>query len=180
MPKKTNAFDLLVPPEMQGARLDRVVVDLPEVGSRRRAQQAIETGKVSIEGRPCGPKDVGRKVQAGTRVSIEWGKPGTGRAKHQARKGRDEAKIEVLHEDEWLVAVNKPTGLLTDTASRYQSINSDSMRVRLQRYLRAQGDAVYVVHRIVDQYNGTISIHSNPAQGTRIEVQFPVPDREDG
>ena len=45
---------------------------------------------------------------------------------------------------------------------------------------KGTGLGLYVVHRIVDQYNGTISIRSNPGQGTRIEVQFPAVSPEDG
>jgi len=156
MAKPLHPNEFMVPPEMQGARLDRVVVDLPNVGSRRRARQAIETGKVSIEGRPCSAKDIGRKLQAGTHVSIEWGKPGTGRAKHQARKGLTQAGLEVLFEDDYLVAMNKPTGLLTDTANRHQSMHRDSMRKRLQVYLRAEGDATYIVHRIDRDTSGVV------------------------
>ena len=44
---------------------------------------------------------------------------------------------------------------------------------------KGSGLGLYVVHRIVDQYNGTISIRSNAADGTRIEVQFPAATGED-
>lgn len=156
MPQSSKLHSLVVSPEQAGTRLDRIVVDLPEVGTRRRARHAIETGKVSIEGRACGPEDVGRKVKAGTQVAITWGKPGTGRAKHQAAKGLREAGLKVLFEDEWVVAVDKPSGLLTDTANRHQSMHHDSLRVRLQRYLRVQGDAVFVVHRIDRDTSGVV------------------------
>jgi 23S rRNA pseudouridine1911/1915/1917 synthase len=172
MPKSSESHTLVVSPEQAGFRLDRVVVDLPEVGSRRRARQAIETGKVTIEGRVCGPEDVGKKVKAGTQVGITWGKPGTGRAKHQATKGLREAGLKVLHEDEWVVAIDKPAGLLTDTASRYQSMNRDSLRVRLQRYLRVQGDAVYVVHRIDRDTSGVVLAARSDQASRDLRRQF--------
>lgn len=172
MSKPAPTHELIVPPELEGARLDRVVVDLPDVGSRRRARQAIETGKVSVDGRVCGGPEAGMKLPAGARVSIAWGKPGTGRLKHQARKGLAEAHLELLYEDEWLLAVNKPTGLLTDTASRHQSMYSDSMRVRLQRYLRAQGDPVYVVHRIDRDTSGIVLAARTEPASKELRRQF--------
>jgi 23S rRNA pseudouridine1911/1915/1917 synthase len=172
MPATKPSLELIVSPEQGGARLDRLVVDLPEVGSRRRARQAIETGKVSVDGRVCGPDDVGLKVPEGATVAIAWDRPGTGRAKHQARKGLDEAGLKVLFEDEWLVAVNKPTGLLTDTANRYQSMHRDSMRVRLQRYLRVQGDAVFVVHRIDRDTSGVVLAARTERASRELRRQF--------
>ena len=39
---------------------------------------------------------------------------------------------------------------------------------------KGTGLGLYVVHRIVDQYNGSIAIHTDKGQGTRIELQFPA------
>jgi len=44
---------------------------------------------------------------------------------------------------------------------------------------KGTGLGLYVVHRIVHQYNGTISIHSREGEGTRMEVQFPAAQPED-
>ncbi len=172
MPQSSNTHELIVPPERAGERLDRLVVDLHDVGSRKRARQAIETGKVTVDGRTCGADDAGRKIEAGAHIAIAWGKPGTGRAKHQARKGLKEAKLKVLYEDEWLVAVNKPAGLLTDTANRQQSMHSDSMRVRLQRYLRTQGDATFIVHRIDRDTSGVVLAARTEPASRHLRRQF--------
>ncbi len=172
MTKPQSPLERVVPPEQQGVRLDRFVVDLFDVGSRRRARHAIETGKVSVDGRTCGAKDTGMKLDAGTRVSITWGKPGTGRAKHQARKGLEQARLTVLHEDEWIIAVNKPPGLLSDTASRHQSMHQDSMRARLGRYLRSQGDGVWIVHRIDRDTSGVVLAARTERASNELRRQF--------
>jgi 23S rRNA pseudouridine1911/1915/1917 synthase len=172
MPKPKPSPELIVPPERAGERLDRLVVDLPEVGSRRRARQAIETGKVSLNGQVCKPDDAGVKVPAGARLSITWGKPGTGRVKHQARKGLNEVGLHVLFEDEWIVAVDKPAGLLTDTATRQQSMHQDSMRSRLGRYLRSQGDAIHVVHRIDRDTSGVVLAARTEQVSRELRRQF--------
>ncbi len=172
MKKRAKANRLVVSQEQSGERLDRLVVELPEVGSRRRARDAIDTGKVSTDGNICGPGDAGRKMKAGAVVSIDWGRPGTGKAGHEAREGMRQAGLEVLYEDEWLVAVNKPSGLLTDTANRHQAMTRDSLRVRLQRYLRARGDASWIVHRIDRDTSGVVLVARTQAASNDLRRQF--------
>jgi 23S rRNA pseudouridine1911/1915/1917 synthase len=172
MSKTQPILELIVPPERAGERLDRLVVELHDVGSRRRARQAIETGKVSIDGQVCRAADAGAKVPEGALVSISWGKPGTGRAKHQARKGLSQAGLRVLYEDEWIVAVDKPAGLLTDTATRQQSMHQDSLRVRLGRYLRSQGDNIHVVHRIDRDTSGVVLAARTEQASRELRRQF--------
>jgi len=38
---------------------------------------------------------------------------------------------------------------------------------------KGTGLGLYVVHRIVDQYNGNLTLQSDAEQGTRVEIQFP-------
>ncbi len=172
MSKHRPSLELVVPTERAGERLDRIVVDLPDVGSRRRARQAIDTGKVCLNGQPCGPGDAGVKVEAGAVVSIQWGRPGTGKDGYDARKGLREAGLQVLHEDDWVVIVNKPPGLLSDTANRRQSMTRDSLRARVQRYLRARGDATWIVHRIDRDTSGVVLVARTRQGSEDLRRQF--------
>lgn len=174
MSSKSPSAELIVSPDQAGTRLDKLVVDLPDVGSRRRARQAIETGKVSVDGEVCGAADVGRKLEAGAQVSIAWSRPGTGQAKHKASQGLQEAGLEVIYEDAWIVAVNKPPGLLTDTANKEQAQTRDSLRARLQRYLRVQGDGVFVVHRIDRDTSGVVLLARTEQASQELRRQFRV------
>jgi len=54
----------LVADEQDGWRLDKVLAAHPSVGSRGRARQAVETGKVSLDGEVCGLE----QVSASTRI----------------------------------------------------------------------------------------------------------------
>ncbi len=163
---------LVVPPEQAGARLDRLVVGLNQVGSRRRAQAAIASGKVSIDGRRCSAEDIGEPVPAGAEIQLDWGRPGSSAARVKARRGLDEAGLRVIHQDRWLVAVDKPAGLLSDTATRKQAQERDSLRARLQVWLRAEGDAVHMVHRIDRDTSGVVLAARTDDAASDLKRQF--------
>ncbi len=162
----------IVVSELQaGSRLDLLVRDLDQVGSRRRARQAIETGKISLDGRRCGAADIGLAVGAGAVVELDWGRPGSSVARHRAKRVLQEAGLQLLYEDPWLVAVDKPAGLLSDTVGRRQA-GRDSLRRRLARYLRTQGESLQLVHRIDRDTSGVVLAARDPMAAKDLKRQF--------
>ena len=127
-------------------RLDKVLAARPDVGSRRRAREAVETGKVTVDGEIC--REAGLPVEAGQTVEVHWNRPGTGKAVQKAKQELRDAGLSIVYEDEHLVAVDKPAGLLTDTASQEQHRTRDSAYKRLRAWLRTKGDRPRTVHRI--------------------------------
>lgn len=162
----------VVPPEQDGWRLDKVLASHPSAGSRSRARQAIETGKVSLDGGPCGAEHVSVTVSAGAQVEVDWSRPGTSKELVHARKALTAAGLVVLYDDDDLIAVNKPPGLLTDTATREQFRREDSLRKRLAAMLRAEGDRVRIVHRIDRDTSGVVLAARNEAAEHDLRTQF--------
>jgi 23S rRNA pseudouridine1911/1915/1917 synthase len=100
----------------EGLRLDQVLAArIPEL-SRRKARVLIDLGGVFIDGRRC--KQAGRLMRKGEQVEAHLGgalERATGRVGTAARAA-DEARLaafSIVHEDEELVVVDKPAGLLT-------------------------------------------------------------------
>lgn len=153
-----------------GQRLDRVVAAHEEVGSRRRAQAVVESGKVSLDGRLC--TDAARPVQAGQTLSIDWDRPGTGRTHRRGRAAVASAGVRILLEDEWLIAVDKPPGLLTDSASRRQKRNEDSVTDRLGRYLAKQNKRALPAHRIDRGTSGVVLFAKDETTWHALREQF--------
>src|SRR5688572_25065249 len=112
-----------IPEEQAGWRLDKVLAARPSVTSRSRAREVVESGKVTIDGRKC--TDPAAKLAPGADVVLAWNLAGTGRAQRIARATVAEAGLGILHEDEWLIAVDKPPGLLTDAATNEQRRERD-------------------------------------------------------
>ncbi|MFH1463203.1 MAG: RluA family pseudouridine synthase [Pseudomonadota bacterium] len=163
---------LVVSPAQGGERLDRVVVDMEGVGSRRRAREAIATGKLTVDGRVASAEEAGQPVAAGAVLELDWARPGTGRAKHQAREGLETSGLKVIFEDPFVLVLDKPAGLLTDTATKRQSMDRDSLRARVQRYLKAQGDHGFIVHRLDRDTSGVVLVARTSAAEADLRRQF--------
>ena len=103
---------LRVPPEDEGARLDAFLGG--RVGSRTRAQRLIEAGRVLVDGEAA-PKR--HRVRAGELVEVDEADlrepvdPGEG----------EPAPHEVVWEDEHLLVVDKPAGVVVHPAAGHRS-----------------------------------------------------------
>jgi len=161
-----------VPPAEDGWRLDKLVARVPSVGSRSRARGAIETGKVRIDGEAADPRGGPEPVAAGAVVSVEWNARGTSWNRARARQVLEDAGLRILHQDEHVVAIDKPPGMLTDTATRKQARERDSVRKRLHTWLTQQGQAAHVVHRIDRDTSGVVLVARHPDAAEDLRNQF--------
>jgi 23S rRNA pseudouridine1911/1915/1917 synthase len=98
---------LRVPPEAGGKRLDRFLAELPEIGSRAVAERLLSAGGVSVDGRP---RAKGYKLEGGEQVEFERPAPPTSELEPQ------EMNLVVPYEDEHLLVVDKPSGLVVHPA----------------------------------------------------------------
>lgn len=83
------------------------------------------------------------------------------------RKPRE--KIDILYEDEWLIAVNKPAGLLS-VPGRY-SYNQDSVVSRL-RQLLPDGIMLTAVHRLDRETSGILLLARHRETYRQLSQQF--------
>jgi 23S rRNA pseudouridine1911/1915/1917 synthase len=103
----TSDDDLIAAGEDAGLRLDAFLAARGATPSRAAAQRLIEAGAVTVEGR-ARPKN--HRLAEGERVSV--------RASEEAARSRDPEPVElrIVHEDEHLLVVDKPAGLVTHPA----------------------------------------------------------------
>jgi len=97
-----------------GDRLDRALQEFFPDLSRTAVQRLIEGGHVRVDGKPA---RVGHKLQRGE--VVEWTQPAADVApsQHQA----EAIPLDVHYEDEDLIVVNKPKGLVVHPAPGHQS-----------------------------------------------------------
>ncbi|GAC1530173.1 MAG: RluA family pseudouridine synthase [Ramlibacter sp.] len=98
-----------VPPALHGQRLDRALAELLPEFSRSHLQQLVANGAVALDRhaalRPA------HRVRAGSAVSIEL------RPTPQSQAFRPEPmNLQVVHEDEHLLVIDKPAGLVVHPA----------------------------------------------------------------
>ncbi len=94
---------LTIPFDFAGQRLDQVLANLLSDYSRTRIKDWIDAGHVRVDGAQVRPKD---KVLGGERVEIEAELPVEDRVEAQA------IDLDVVHEDEHVLVINKPPGLV--------------------------------------------------------------------
>lgn len=88
--------------EAEGQRLDRFLCDRARGLGRAGARRVIEAGLVRVNGRSAAP---GQRLHAGDNVQVEE-LPDSNAAQPDAS-----VALRVLHEDRWLVVVDKPAGM---------------------------------------------------------------------
>ncbi len=98
-----------VPSEAAGERLDQLLAKADAVGSRAQAQRLIDAGRVTVDG-AVRPKR--HRVAAGERVEVaaEPAVPGP------VGPAADEVPFAVAYEDEHLLVVDKPAGVVVHPA----------------------------------------------------------------
>jgi 23S rRNA pseudouridine1911/1915/1917 synthase len=99
-------MELEVPPEAAGERLD--VFLAPSLGSRSQAARRIAAGRVLVDD---GPAAKGHRVRGGERIVVDEAEPeppapGDGAA----------AALQIAYEDEHLIVVDKPAGVVVHPA----------------------------------------------------------------
>lgn len=103
---------LQVPAELSEKRLDQAVADLLPEHSRARIQGWIKDGQLRVNGKVCKPRDKVRLAD-----SIEIDALVTGEVRWEAQ----EIQLDVLYEDEHLLVINKPAGLVVHPAAGHAS-----------------------------------------------------------
>jgi 23S rRNA pseudouridine1911/1915/1917 synthase len=95
---------------MHGDRLDKVLVAIAPEFSRSHLQQLIERGHVALDGRVA--TLVSRRVRGGQHVAVELEPTAESRA-YRA----EPLPLAVVHEDEHLLVLDKPAGLVVHPAA---------------------------------------------------------------
>lgn len=99
-------MELEVPPESVGERLDVYLAGT--LGSRARAQRLIAAGRVLVNGEAASKRHA---VHAGERISVDQREQAI-----EAAPGRVQAAFAVAYEDEHLLVVDKPAGVVVHPA----------------------------------------------------------------
>lgn len=153
--------------ESPAPRLDRwLAAAWPEV-SRARWQKAITAGLVEVNGSRA---NASRPVRAGDTVSAQ--EPPAEEAAPSARP--EEIPLEILHEDEDLICLNKPAGLVVHPAAGHWSGTLVNAIMHHSSQLSAGGHPLRpgVVHRLDKDTSGCILVAKNDAAHAALARQF--------
>jgi 23S rRNA pseudouridine1911/1915/1917 synthase len=164
-------FEFVVPEDAAGLRLDQCLARCVESLSRSGARVALDLGAVFVDERRV--KVASRKVFPGQRVAVHLA-GAFERANKQvgrAARARDEAALpayEILFEDEDLVAVYKPPGLLSAPTPEGDSGNLQALLERRP----GQRGRVFVVQRLDLQTSGVMVFAKSVAANRALSDLF--------
>jgi 23S rRNA pseudouridine1911/1915/1917 synthase len=149
-----------------GVRLDKFLASSDRLGSRGRAVEALDRGKVLLGETELGRIDAAHRLAVGERVTLWMDRPGT--AKRRSQRTGD---LIIRYEDAALVVVDKPAGLLSVPLAR----RSDAASVvdQLEDHLRARGRIrPLVVHRIDRDTSGLVVFAKQTGAFRSLKDQF--------
>src|SRR5215211_2643353 len=92
-----------------GLRLDKYLAAPERLGSRARAASALTRGKVFLNDREVARNGAATRLSPGDVVHVWIDRPGTAKRRPPLGQDRD---LPILHEDDEIVVLNKPAGVL--------------------------------------------------------------------
>lgn len=147
-------------------RLDQYLMKTLDWKSRTRIQTLIQGGHVKVNEEATKPS---RRVRGGDVVTVELSR-GVDRAHDYG-----ELTVETLYEDRWLVAVNKPPGLLVHPVGRhvYDTL-MNYMHHDYQGQKTEDGERIVprLCHRIDRDTTGVLVVGKDPHVHRQVQYQF--------
>jgi 23S rRNA pseudouridine1911/1915/1917 synthase len=158
-----------VPGAAAGLRLDKFLAQPDRLGSHGRVAAALERGKVFVNDQEATPADAGRRLAAGDRVRVWMDRPGS--ARRRWRGGDAASELRIVYEDDALLVVNKPPGLLV--VPRALRGDEPTVEEQLALHLRTRGKRrPFVVHRIDRDTSGLVIFATRADAQRRLKDQF--------
>ena len=151
-----------------GARLDKYLAGVDRLGSRSRAVTALERGKVYVNGEEVTLADASRRLTPNDVVRVWMDRPGSAKARPRTGPVGD---LDVVFEDDDLIVVNKPAGILSVPLERKAEL--PSVYEQIEDRFRSHGKRrPFVVHRIDQDTSGLVVFAKHATAQKRLKAQF--------
>jgi 23S rRNA pseudouridine1911/1915/1917 synthase len=160
--------EFIVSGDEAGVRLDKFLAAPARVGSRARAVAALERGKVFVNGHEAAPSQASTRLVPGDTVRVWMDRPGSSKPRRRSPQVGD---LQVVYEDEALLVVNKPAGLLSVPLERRSDV--PSVYDQIEDHFRSRGKRrPFVVHRIDQDTSGLVVFAKDAQTQARLKAQF--------
>lgn len=151
-----------------GLRLDKFLAAPGRLGSRGRAVDAIARGKVFLNNAEAQASDAAIRLSVGDVVRVWMDRPGSAKRRpgpHQT------STLCIIYEDDDLIVVDKPAGLLAVPLPR--SGTASSVLGEIAEHLRSHRTRrPFVVHRIDRDTSGLVVFAKHAAAHAVLKGQF--------
>jgi 23S rRNA pseudouridine1911/1915/1917 synthase len=164
--QESETLALTVSAEDEGARLDAYLAAHVAGWSRSRIQRLIEEGDVLVAGRAAVKPSY--RVRAGDHVEVELAPPA------HAEFAPEDIPVEVVYEDDDLVVVNKPAGMVVHPAAGVAGGTLANALAHHFRQLSTRGGQARpgIVHRLDRDTSGLIVVAKTEEAHENLSDQF--------
>ena len=153
-----------------GVRLDKYLAAPDRAGSRSKAATALERGKVFVNDLEVSLTDAAALLRQGDIVRLWMDRPGSAKKRSTLGDLRD---MPVVFEDDWLIVLNKPAGLLAVPLPLERRNDAPSVFEDLKIYLRQRSRRrPFVVHRIDRDTSGLVLFAKSEQAQEMLKEQF--------
>jgi 23S rRNA pseudouridine1911/1915/1917 synthase len=158
-------IELTVPNEQAGERLDRYLARALPQFSRSRLQALIRAGEVRLQGQPTRPREL---IRTGDVVSLV--EPVVQEIEDKA----EEIPLEILFEDDDLLVLNKPPGLVVHPGAGNQTHTLVNALLHHCTSLSGIGGKQRpgIVHRLDKETSGCLVVAKNDSAHQSLARQF--------
>jgi 23S rRNA pseudouridine1911/1915/1917 synthase len=157
-----------VEPDEKGVALDKFLAAGDRLGSRSKAADARGRGKVFVNDIEATRADGGLRLTPGDIVRVWDDRPGS--AKRRASPFTS-GGLRILYEDEYLIVLDKPAGLLAVPLEKRGE--ETSIFDQIVVHIRPQGKRKpYIVHRIDRDTSGVVLFAKDGRTQSALKAQF--------
>lgn len=148
-------------------RVDKFLIAHLADTSRNRIQQAARAGFIHVNGLP---EKSNYRVKPGDVVTLQLDRP-----RYESHIEAEDIPIDIVYEDEDLLVVNKPAGLVVHPGcGNYTGtlVNALAWHLRDNHNYDPDDPAVGLVHRIDKDTSGLLVVAKTPSAKTQLGLQF--------
>ncbi len=147
---KYTTLELIIPDDASGERLDKYLATHPGVNlTRTKIQKLIESEKISIDGQPAGHN---HKLEGGEKVIINIPAP------EDIQIAPENIPLDIRYEDEYLLVINKPPGMVTHPATgNFSGTLVNALLYHVEKLSQPEGkERAGIVHRLDKNTSGLL------------------------
>jgi 23S rRNA pseudouridine1911/1915/1917 synthase len=167
-----NHFEIRIPAGQMKERLDVYMTNHTENATRNKVQEAIKNGEVLVNGKTIKPSYV---ILPNDLITVDLLRPDPPEVKAEA------IPLEIVYEDDFLLVVNKPAGMVTHPAYKNYSgtlVNALMHHSEKLSQLHAEDDEEFdivrpgIVHRLDKDTSGLLVVAKDETTHQKLAKQF--------
>jgi 23S rRNA pseudouridine1911/1915/1917 synthase len=166
----SSTIDFVASDDLAGQRLDRALASVTGL-SRTRIQEAIKAGAAQVNGKPARASHV---LEVGQRVTLASESASEIDSSLAEAPTADAIPLRILYEDDYLLVVHKPAGMVTHPAPGHSSGTLVNALLAHAPELASVGDRARpgIVHRLDKDTSGLLVVAKDPATHAALAQQM--------